>query len=455
MGKNMIEKAPELFKDKIFHHGKLSKSNMKNLENCLIIVDEIDTGDKEYQKLHCELMDAGLLDIEHMKKHNNRFVFISATLIRELRELYKWGDLHIQYKMTIPESYIGHSDLLEKGIIKEYYSLQTKELANKWIQEDILENYGNDFRIHIVRVKKNINVLQQSCIENGIIFKNHTSEKRISQEELKNIFISDINNHIVIGIKGFFRRANLIPNDWKIRIGATHELYTKKVDYNVQIQGLPGRMTGYWRDIIERGHKTGPYRTSTKAVKDYEANYNDPNSKNDYKTMGYTKNKRCISTTISTFLQPKHIKHLIPIEPDYQLDSNKNMIPVKVEINDSELLKELVELRTQSKRGYKLIFHSLLVKGICNGSILLYDNNNHNKFENLIESRKVKVVRMYKEGDKKEVRRFKNFNDAFESFKTTSQTSDKTEYNVDFAKDKYEFNDFVNETNIFWITFRT
>ena len=215
--------------------------------------------------------------------------------------------------MTIPKSYIGHKELLDMGIIKEYYSLHTKEKVHKWIKEDILENYGKDYRIHIVRVKKNVNVVQQACIENGIIFKNHTSEKRISQDELKEIFVNDINNHIVIGIKGFFRRANLIPNNWKIRIGATHEFYTKNVDYNVQIQGLPGRMTGYWRDVVVGGYKTGPYRTSKKAIEDYEANYNDPNCKNDYKTMGYKKNKRGVSTNISTFLKPKHIKNLTPI----------------------------------------------------------------------------------------------------------------------------------------------
>ena len=61
---------------------------------------------------------------------------------------------------------------------------------------------------------------------------------------------------------------------------------------------------------------------------------------------------------------------------------------------------------------------------------------------------------MYKEGQSKEVRRFKNFNDAFDNFKTISQTCGTDEYNIDFVKDKYEFNGFVNETNILWITFK-
>ena len=92
--KDMIDKAPDCFKDKIFHHGKLSKSELKNIRNGLFIIDEVDTGDKEYQVLHNTLTNAGVLDVKHMEEHNNRFVFISATMIKELHELYKWGELH-------------------------------------------------------------------------------------------------------------------------------------------------------------------------------------------------------------------------------------------------------------------------------------------------------------------------------------------------------------------------
>jgi hypothetical protein len=44
----MINKAPMKFKDKIFHHGKLLRANLMRINNGLIIIDEIDTGDKEY-----------------------------------------------------------------------------------------------------------------------------------------------------------------------------------------------------------------------------------------------------------------------------------------------------------------------------------------------------------------------------------------------------------------------
>jgi len=312
--KDMKDKSPECFKDKIFHHGQLRKSDLNNLQNALIIIDEIDTGDKELQVLHSTLKEAGVLDINHMERNNNRFMFASATMLKELYDLYRWGELHKWYKMTIPSSYIGHIDFLERGIIREFYALNTPQKIDQWINEDILGYYGSDFRVHIVRVNnKNLGIIHNACIKNGVNFRNHTSAEKLSADEIKELFKDSLNRHIVLVIKGFFRRANLIPNSWKLRIGATHELYTKNVDNNVQIQGLPGRMTGYWKDIIESGHKTGPHRTSLKAVEEYEITYNDPFGLNSYRSSGFTKKKGKVVAE-STMISTRNISGLVPTE---------------------------------------------------------------------------------------------------------------------------------------------
>ena len=355
--KDMIDKAPSCFKDKIFHHGKLEKAGIKTIikdiktittdeltgvTNGLFIIDEIDTGDKPDQKLHTILKNAGILDVNHMEKHNNRFVFISATMIKELYDLYRWGELHELYKMSIPASYFGHKDFLDKGIVKEFFAVNTKEAAEKWVQEDILDYYKKpcmctkcnpeqnpikqDFRVHIVRVNaKNVNVVQDACIRKGVLFRNHTSTDRLSQDEIKELFKEPLTNHIVLGVKGFFRRANLIPNRWKLRIGATLELFTRVVDNNVQIQGLVGRMTGYWREDIEGGHKTGPHRTSIKAIEEYEKTYLDPFGINSYQTAGFKKKKGKISAD-PTMLSSKHIPNLqavdLPVVKDEEVNIN-------------------------------------------------------------------------------------------------------------------------------------
>lgn len=337
--KDMIDKAPTTFKNRIFHHGKLSKSDLNSICNGLIIIDEIDTGDKECQVLHNTLKEAGVLDVLHMERNNNRFVFISATMIRELYDLYRWGNLHELYKMTIPTSYFGHKDFLDNGLLQEFYDLKTEANAEKWVQEDILDRYGLDYRVHIVRVTtKTVGVVQNACIRKRVAFRNHTSTDRLSDDEISEFFKEPLQSHIVLGVKGFFRRANLIPNKWKLRIGATHELYTRTVDNNVQIQGLTGRMTGYWRHIIEGGHLTGPHRTSIKAVEEYEKIYNDPFGLNSYQTSGFKKKGGKITTHDPTMVSSHNISNLSPVDsPKVRVPGSKPIL--KYDITDDE--KEL------------------------------------------------------------------------------------------------------------------
>ena len=323
--KDMIDKAPNCFKDKIFHHGKLSRADLMNISNGLFIIDEIDTGDKEYQRLHTTLKEAGVLDVKHMEEHNNLFVFISATMIKELYNLYPWGELHELYNMTIPHSYFGHKDFLERGIVKEFYPLMSNESAEKWIQEDIIDTYGTDYRVHIVRLNakgknKNVDIVQNAAIRKHVVFRNHTSNDRLTDDEINELFKEPLKQHIILGVIGFFRRANLIPNRWKLRIGATHELHTKVVDNNVQIQGLTGRMTGYWRDDIEGGHKTGPHRTSMKAIEEYEKIYLDPFGLNTYQTAGFKKKRGNVSSD-PIMLSAKHISNLEPVDLPVVIDT--------------------------------------------------------------------------------------------------------------------------------------
>jgi len=336
--KDMIDKAPICFKDKIFHHGKLSRSELSNIRDGLFIIDEIDTGDKTDMVLHNTLKEAGIWDINHMIEHNNRFVFISATMIKELYDLYKWGDLHQLYKMTIPASYFGHKDFLDKGLLKEFYSLELADNADKWLDQDIIKNYGTDYRVHIVRVTmKTVELVQNACIRQGVVFRNHTSSDRLSPNQINEFFKEPLKQHIVLGVKGFFRRANLIPNSWKLRIGATHEYYTPNVDYNVQIQGLTGRMTGYWRDIIEKGHKTGPHRTSIKAVEAYEKTYINHLGLNSYKSAGFTMKNGAVHKE-DTMFSETNVGNLEARE--LPIVRQKGQMPIVViSINDEEKSK--------------------------------------------------------------------------------------------------------------------
>lgn len=329
---DMKEKIPSVFTKNVFHHGQLKRADLSDLRNALIIIDEIDTGDKIGSVLNNLLRDAGLLSIQNMIERNIRFVFVSATMLKQLYELKDWGEHHATIQMTIPKLYIGHKQFLDKGIIQEFYPLATVPAARKWIQEDIIDRYGTDYRVHMIRVtNKTIGNIMFVCKEfPSVVWHEHNSDERLGN--LVNFFEGELTGHKILLIKGFYRRANLIPNKWKLRIGAMHELWTKKVDNNVQIQGFPGRMSGYWADIIAAGHKTGPFRTSIQAVEEYEQAFNDPFGDAAYSGGGIKKAaENDITITTESLLSANNIDGI-----EKQLTPTKKTVPIVVQVTAEE-----------------------------------------------------------------------------------------------------------------------
>ncbi len=84
-------------------------------------------------------------------------------------------------------------------------------------------------------------------------------------------------------------------------------------------------MTGYWRSSIESGHKTGPHRTSIKAIEEYEKTYVDPFGQNSYQTAGFKKKKGKVSAD-QTMLSASNILNLQTVE----LPSVANNVDIKL-----------------------------------------------------------------------------------------------------------------------------
>ena len=163
-----------------------------------------------------------------------------------------------------------------------------------------------------------------------------------------------------------------------------------------------------------------------------------------------------IKNTIINF--NKKLEEICSLNPknfnrtDFDSVHIKNTIPVKVIIDDNDLLKLILDICDKAKKGYKQQLHTILTEGYRENKISIIDKNNIKKFD--IYSRTLNGVRTYKKGHKIDARRFKNFNDAHECYKVVSQSGDNTQYNIDLAKDEYIQDDFINKTNTLWITFK-
>jgi len=210
-------------------------------------------------------------------EHNIRLVFVSATMQTQIGELMSWGDHHQIVKMTIPENYMGH----DGGIIRDYYEVNDLTSAERWIKEDILDNYGiGDPRVSTIRTtERNRRFIRDACAKFDIEYHDYTSKNKITPEEMDNIFMN-VTKHTVIAVKGLLTRSDLIPNKWKLKAGAVMErkIRGNNVNITVNIQGLPGRYTGYWKDVFTNNpnHKFGPIRCSMDAVRLHEAFYANP-----------------------------------------------------------------------------------------------------------------------------------------------------------------------------------
>lgn len=136
---------------------------------------------------------------------------------------------------------------------------------------------------------------------------------------------------------------------------------------------------------------------------------------------------------------------------------NTARIPVKVIFHDMDLHARLVELSEKKAaivKQWNKERSKIFVEGVKNGKVELVDKNKEHKFD--LAKRKLKNFRMFtkEEQGSRANRRFKQFSDAHDKLGLSSQACKSDEYNLDFCKDRYDHDGFVNEANVAWITFR-
>jgi hypothetical protein len=275
-------------------------------------------------------------------------------------------------------------------------------------------------------------------------------------------------NYCVFVMNGNFK-GFIYPNKTKIEVtefndknNVNGELRETLMKWNELNPTMNLAITGYW--VIERGitFNTTGFNFTDMILSNYHLSSIGKLIQLAGRGSGGKKyvnkmNVICtpkIKDTIINF--NKNLEEICSLNPEYfnrtDFTDSNNTIPVKMVVNDNDLLKMILDIREKSKRGYKQQLHTILLEGIQQNKISLFDRNNIKKFD--IHSRTLNQVRMYKLGDKIDVRRFKNFNEAFENYKNVSQSGDENQYNIDFAKDEYVQDCFINNINTAWITYK-
>jgi len=233
-------------------------------------------------------------------------------MIKHIHQASHWGGKFVSYKMTIPTNYMSFRKLNQMNALKMWKNMNTLEKTQEWFDE-IIAHYEGEFRVHLVRANsKMLGHITRTALDRGFGIIPHTSKEKLTHEQKQILFQQPLTQHWVIPVKALWRAANRIPTIYKFRIGSVHEQWVKKVDNDVQAQGLPGRMLGF--NNYPSDHKIGPYYTSLTAIDEYIAYADDPLSpENAYQCARY---KRSVYGVVScnekSIVYAGHIANLQP-----------------------------------------------------------------------------------------------------------------------------------------------
>ena len=400
----------------------------------------------------------------------SEILFITATPYDHFWKILQSHRIHELYNIAkdscVEKSYNDYFDSYMSINEHNYleYNYQTKNPL-EYI-ENIFENYKD-----INNGKEDGDLITFNPNERKIIFApGHLYTTKLgygSHAEIVEYFLEK--NYIIFLSNGKFK-GFIYPNgnrillkDFNIKYGIKGELRDSLRKLNELHPTSNIAITGYW--TIERGitFNTDGFNFTDVIISDYHANNinrliqlvgrSTGNKKyvNKMNLICPTKIYNIVDEFVNKTRQLRELNHANYNRADF---SNKDSaIPVRIEFLHNEFRKILFNSIT-NKRGYKVGFDRLLKLGIEKEFIKLYDRNNSNKFLDSLQERKIKTIRVFKEGQKGETRRFKQFSEAFDTFKPVSQSGTSKEYNIDLTSIEYNHDGFINGVNIAWITYK-
>lgn len=307
------ERMPESIQTRVFHRCELPNTfvdEIKDKQNILIIMDEIQVAAKKGQTIYKTFKNAGLLNKSKLYENDIKILEYTATPDGTIYDLMKWNDASSKILADVGDSYISSFNLLQMGRVKQYKELCGYDKETGKVDEEVFENiqeikndidnYGNTL-YHIIRTKNGPE--QDLTIQNfkqifNIDTYNFIKYDRESEiEDINKTLIIKPERHTFIFIKEMLRCAKTLKKNF---IGILYDRYSKNQDDTTIIQGLVGRDTGYDNNGISICY------TNINSIERYEelwnSNFEDKTIKWNSKTTKYTNG---ILSGKNTFNDPK------------------------------------------------------------------------------------------------------------------------------------------------------
>jgi hypothetical protein len=264
-----LERLPSQVRTQVYHRNNLGTDFINYIsgkKNVLILLDEIQIAAQERQTIHTVFEKLGYTNKDYLLENNIKFIEFTATPNGHAADLLDLKEYSERIIMKPGEGYIGYEALKRAGKIKQCKNLHGFLKVTEGHNNDDFEYDEN--AIHNLNEIKNVldtfNKLKYVIIRSPKI-KNHRRlflkhlEDVFDLEKGKNLFEYDgeseiekinkellekePNEHTFIIIKDLLRCAKTIC---KKHLGIVYERHCRTYDDSVIVQGLFGRITGYY-----------------------------------------------------------------------------------------------------------------------------------------------------------------------------------------------------------------
>jgi hypothetical protein len=347
------ERMPESIQTRVFHRCELPNTfvdEIKDKQNILIIMDEIQVAAKKGQTIYKTFNKAGLLNKSKLYENDIKILEYTATPDGTIYDLMKWNDASTKILADVGDGYISSFNLLQAERVKQYKELCGYDKETGEVDDEVFENireikididkYINPL-YHIIRTKNGpeqdltIQNFKKIFNDDNYDFIKYDRESEI--EDINKTLIINPEKHTFVFIKEMLRCAKTLKKRY---IGILYDRYSKNPDDTTIIQGLVGRDTGYDNNGISICY------TNIDSINRYqelwESNFEDKTIKWNSKTTKYTNG---ILSGKNTFNDPKDYDGF-SLESD---DSDEIKEPVIKKFKTQEEAKEYYNKELKEK----------------------------------------------------------------------------------------------------------
>lgn len=251
--KDTKNRMPDSINSRVFHRANLPKTFFRDIrekQNSLIIMDEIQIACEENQTIHKTFRECGFYDLDFLLENDIKLIQFSATPDGNMNDILDWKHHSAKVKLSPGKGHYGPGQAIKQERVKQFKDLiiidNVLELKN-----DIESNFKTP-RYHLVRVPNKRENKDGTNNQSKVIFnikkvfgENYDYDKnylKTKKGDINDILKRKPEKHTFIFYCEILRCAK---TQYKTYIGISYERYVPNPNDSSIIQGSFGRLTGY------------------------------------------------------------------------------------------------------------------------------------------------------------------------------------------------------------------